>query len=373
VNPRLPRAVQRVMMTADAIGGVWTFACDLARALGEQDVRVSLAVLGPAPSAEQRAAIERLPHVDLFEHPGRLEWMADPWPDVADAGEWLLQLARRVGPDVIHLSGLCHGALPWPAPVMVTGHSCVLSWWRSVHGTEAPSAWSRYAQEVSRSLRATALVAAPTAAMLASLDADYGPLPRARVIRNGRDVRFFGNIVAAKEPFVLAAGRLWDEAKNVQTVCAAARRISWPLYVAGETQSPDGVTFECDGVGLIGRLEPDGMAGWMSRAAIYTLPARYEPFGLSVLEAALAGCALVLGDIRSLREVWDDAAAYVPPDNRRMLASTIQALIDDGAYREEMAARSARRAREMTAARMAEAYLDAYSTVSAASPAVQPV
>ena len=35
------------------------------------------------------------------------------------------------------------------------------------------------------------------------------------------------------------------------------------------------------------------------------LPARYEPFGLSILEAALSGCALVLGDLPSLRELWD--------------------------------------------------------------------
>ncbi len=43
------------------------------------------------------------------------------------------------------------------------------------------------------------------------------------------------------------------------------------------------------------------------------LPARYEPFGLSVLEAALSGCALVLGDIPSLRE----SGATRPCSSRR--------------------------------------------------------
>ena len=52
----------------------------------------------------------------------------------------------------------------------------------------------------------------------------------------------------------------------------------------------------------------------MGRAAIYALPARYEPFGLSILEAALSGCALVIGDIPSLREIWADAALFVPSD-----------------------------------------------------------
>ena len=54
-------------------------------------------------------------------------------------------------------------------------------------------------------------------------------------------------------------------------------------------------------------------------AAIYALPARYEPFRLEVLEAAAPGCALVLGDIASLRELWDGAALFVAPDDDRAL------------------------------------------------------
>ena len=64
---------------------------------------------------------------------------------------------------------------------------------------------------------------------------------------------------------------------------------------------------------MLGRLSAGELADWYARAAIYALPARYEPFGLSALEAALSGCALVLGDIPSLREIWGDAALFVPP------------------------------------------------------------
>ena len=39
--------------------------------------------------------------------------------------------------------------------------------------------------------------------------------------------------------------------------------------------------------------------------------ALYEPFGLAVLEAAQAGCALVLSDIPTFRELWDGAALFV--------------------------------------------------------------
>ena len=45
----------RVLMTADTIGGVWQYAVDLARGLGEYGVDVTLATLGGEPSAAQRS------------------------------------------------------------------------------------------------------------------------------------------------------------------------------------------------------------------------------------------------------------------------------------------------------------------------------
>jgi glycosyltransferase involved in cell wall biosynthesis len=99
----------------------------------------------------------------------------------------------------------------------------------------------------------------------------------------------------------------------------------------------------------------------LEAAAIFAHPALYEPFGLAPLEAGLAGCALVLGDLASLREVWGDAAEYVRPGDPPALGRTLQALIDDPHRRNRMAARARRRAREYTADRMAGAYQTHYA------------
>ena len=42
--------------------------------------------------------------------------------------------ARRTSfkPDIVHLNNYVHAALPFRAPKLVVGHSCVLSWWRAV-------------------------------------------------------------------------------------------------------------------------------------------------------------------------------------------------------------------------------------------------
>src|ERR1043165_5513913 len=66
---------------------------------------------------------------------------------VKSAGDWLLHLASRLCPDVIHLNGYAHASLPWRGPILVVGHSCVFSWWQAVHGNEPDAAWHRYQRE----------------------------------------------------------------------------------------------------------------------------------------------------------------------------------------------------------------------------------
>ena len=86
----------------------------------------------------------------------------------------------------------------------------------------------------------------------------------------------------------------------------------------------------------------------MARASIYAMPARYEPFGLSILEAGLSGCALVLGDIPSLREHWEGAAVFVAPDDRDALRSAIARLIDNPGRLAELGRRARVRGQEFT-------------------------
>src|SRR5688572_5143650 len=121
-------APRHVMMTADAVGGVWRYSIDLGAALAGRGVRTTVAVMGPAPDEAQRREADRA-GVTIVDRPYRLEWMDEPWDDVEHAGRWLLSLERALQPDVVHLNGYCHAALPWYAPVLVVAHSCVGSWW----------------------------------------------------------------------------------------------------------------------------------------------------------------------------------------------------------------------------------------------------
>src|SRR4051812_33332264 len=102
------------------------------------------------------------------------------------------------------------------------------------------------------------------------------------------------------------------------------------------------------------------MARWFGAASIYCLPARYEPFGLSALEAALSGCALVLGDIPSLRELWGDAALFVSPDSPAELTTSLLELISNPGMRQGLAAKAGAAAARYTPELMASRYLRVY-------------
>jgi glycosyltransferase involved in cell wall biosynthesis len=210
------------------------------------------------------------------------------------------------------------------------------------------------------------MVIAPTRWMLAALERHYGPLPRARVVPNGRSARRFPP--GEKEPFVLCAGRLWDEAKNVAVLDAAAADLRWPVLVAGEEAHPDPAhagRAVARHARPLGRLSSAALAAFYGRAAVYCAPARYEPFGLSILEAALAGCALVLGDLPSLRETWDGAAAFVDPGSQDQLAAMLSRLQDREELVAEMGARARTRALALSPDRMADGYLAVYDAVLA--------
>jgi glycogen synthase len=353
-----PRQISRVLMTADAVGGVWSYAVQLAAWLStSRGVRTMLAVMGPSPSAAQLEEAGSVPNLTVRSRPYMLEWMPEAWMDVDAAGEWLLSLSRTFNPDIVHLNGYCHADLAWSAPTLVVAHSCVCSWWDAVEGGPPPGEWSDYIDRVRSGLQSASAVVAPSAAMARALESFYGR-PGARMIGNGRSQDAWRP--ADKEEIVFAAGRAWDRGKNLAILDCVAATLPWPVYLAGDTTGPGSPPAGLSHIRSLGQISSGEVAHWMGRAAIYAFPARYEPFGLSVLEAALSGCALVLGDIPSLRENWYGVARFVVPDDAEQLGTVVRELIDRPRVREAMGRAARARAELFTPERQVDAYYSLY-------------
>lgn len=344
----------RVLLTTDCVGGVWTYSLDLARGLQAAGAEVVLASMGAPLRADQRADAHELRLAGLHESGFALEWMDDPWADVDEAEQWLLDVAESESVDLVHSNSFAHGAADWRRPVIVVGHSCVVSWWRAVDGTSPPARRNEYRRRVAAGLGAASAVVAPTRAMLRELQSAYG-YRGGIAIANGSSAPATD---AAKEPFVLAAGRLWDRAKGLDLLDRAARDLAWPVLAAGDGGHASNVR-------ALGQQSRAELAGLRERASIFVAPARYEPFGLGILEAARAGCALVLADLPSLRELWSGAAVFADPDDTASLHGELAALISDADARASLGHAAQLRSRRYSVERMTRAYLGLYERVGA--------
>lgn len=371
-----------VLITADTVGGVWNYTRELVTGLACRSVQVTLVSLGAFPTAEQSGWLEGLRGVRYFATGFSLEWMPDSEPDLRESARYLCRIIEEVKPDLLHLSQFCYGALKLDIPKIVVAHSDVMSWSMAVRGEEPNGKWADwYRALVANGLEGATLVIAPSQWMLNALERCYGGLCRSQVIYNGRNPALF-NPMLSKQNYAASAGRLWDEAKQVQLL-TELERYPLPILVAGATRLDE----TCDessnapvsepgmrlstvrkeiatgvpGIHCLGQLSEGEIRELLSRASIYIAASQYEPFGLAPLEAALSRCAILANDIESLREIWGNSAMYFRHNDSESLRHALELLHRNPDLRLEYANRAYARARERyQATRMVEEYMQTY-------------
>jgi glycogen(starch) synthase len=354
-------ATRHVLMTTDAVGGVWTYALDLAEGFAEHGVRVTLAVLGPAPDAAQRAQAEAIPGLRLVETDLDLDWTAPTPAALAAAAEGLRALVRDSDADLVHLNspGLAAGQI-FDRPVVSVVHSCLATWWSDVRQTAMPDDFRWRTQRHWQGLLASDAVIAPSAAFANDTARTY-EIPRPFVVHNGR--RAPARFIWPKQRSVCTAGRLWDDGKNIAVLDAAAARIDAPLLAAGPLSGPNGERRRLAHARALGPMPAQAVRRTFAQARVFASAALYEPFGLAVLEAAQARCALVLSDIPTFRELWEGAALFAPANDPEAFAETIQTLLDDPDQADRLAEAAAERATRYGVGAMVQGVLDVYGAL----------
>ena len=115
-------------------------------------------------------------------------------------------------------------------------------------------------------------------------------------------------------------------------------------------------------VHLLGRV-PD-VAAWLRRADVLVHPARWEGFGLALLEAMLAELPVVASTVSSIPEIVADeeTGLLVPPDDPEALADALGRVVaDPGTFG---AAGRERARKKFSVARMADETLAVYDEVA---------
>jgi glycosyltransferase involved in cell wall biosynthesis len=352
----------RILLTVDAVGGVWQYGLDLARGLAARGVEPILALLGPGPDATQRAEAGTIAGATLIETGLPLDWLSDSPAPVLAAGAAIAELARDTRADLIQLNMPTLGAAaPPPMPVVAVTHGCVSTWWQAAKpGEPLTPEYRWHRQLMGEGLRAADRLVAPTASYSRTVARHYG-LPRApQVVHNGR-TPLVSRPQALLHDRVLTVGRLWDRVKRAELLDRVASRITVPFDAAGAVTGPHGEQVRLRNLHLLGQIDSPALGRLLAARPVFVSAASFEPFGLAVLEAASAGCALVLSDIASFRELWDGAALFVPQEDETAYAAAIETLIGDTAERLRLGEAARQRAARYTPQAMADGMLAIYA------------
>jgi glycosyltransferase involved in cell wall biosynthesis len=343
----------RVLMTVDAVGGVWQYATELVAALRKHHVETVLAVLGPMPSEAQRQEAVALGGIEIIATGLPLDWLSEPGP-VQLAGNEIAALALRQRVNLVHLNSpaLAAGA-QFAMPVLGTVHGCLATWWEAARGGQAlDPAFTWHWDMMARGLRACDRIVAPSASYAAIVRSQYGLLAAPHVVLNGRS---HAGLPASRalHDCAFTAGRLWDEVKNARLLDAVAARLPFPFYAAGSKRAPHGETAKFEHLHCLGQLDSHALNLWLAARPVFVSAATFEPFGFAVLEAAASGCALVLSDIPTFRELWDDVAIFVQPHDIAGFAGAIETCVQDVELRATIGDNARLRAQTYSAERMA--------------------
>lgn len=178
--------------------------------------------------------------------------------------------------------------------------------------------------------------------------------------------------VPAGARVLLAVSRLTKQ-KGIDVAIAALRELPEDTVLVVLGEGPERPALErlaaeldvAQRVFLLGRV-PD-VAAWLGRAGVFVHPARWEGFGLAVLEAMLAGLPVVATDVSALPELVGAGGLLVPPADPRALALATASALEQPELGEALRRRAQA---EFSVARMAERTVAVYDTlgVSTATP-----
>ena len=354
----------KILMTADAVGGVWQYATDLSAELTQAGHRLVLALLGPPPSRAQREQACAIPGTRLVETGLPLDWLSSGPEPVMRAAERIARLAAEEGADLIHCnSPALAGAVRFPAPVVAVSHGCLATWWQAAR-TEPLAPDYRWHREMTRQgLLAADTVVAPSASHAGTVQRVYELPACPLVVHNGRPLQEAPLAQGMTLRSALTVGRLWDDVKGARVLDDVAGRLAVPFLAAGALRGPHGEEFVPRHLRALGQLEGNELPALLGLRPVFVSAATFEPFGLAALEAAAAGCALVLSDIPTFRELWDGAAIFIDPTDASGFAGAIAGVVDDQARRCELGQAAARRASRFTPAATARGMAAIYRSL----------
>jgi glycosyltransferase involved in cell wall biosynthesis len=209
----------------------------------------------------------------------------------------------------------------------------------------------------------------PNIPVISISNAQRLPVPQAgwiRTVYHGLPDRLLTPL-PIKPSYLAVLGRIAPE-KRVDRAIAIARASGLPLKIAAKVDKVDREYFETEikpllshpGIEFIGEINDDQKPEFLSGALALLMPIEWpEPFGLVMIEAMACGTPVLAYRRGSVPEIVDDGLTGVIVDNDAEAVAALDPLLK--LPRSKIRKRFEQR---FTARRMAEDYVDVYSTLT---------
>ena len=314
-----------VLMTADTVGGVWTYALELARALAVFRTRTTLATLGAPLSAAAAPRRRRRPRSRAVTRAASASSGCPSRGTTSRARASGCSSSRRACAPTSSTStatrtARCPGARRcWSRRT----RACCPGGARCTAATPRPSG-SATRRRCARGWPGPSWSSPPAGRCWPRSTSTTHPCRPARVIPNGRTLGIRRRRAeGAADPVRRAPVGRGEEPRRARAGrrLACPGRSSRPATPAATTPSRWSLRRAC--ARSAGSSRGPSRRGCHARRSTPT-PRATSRSASRVLEAALAGCALVLGDMPSLREIWEGAALFVDPGDDAAIGSALR-------------------------------------------------
>jgi glycosyltransferase involved in cell wall biosynthesis len=175
----------------------------------------------------------------------------------------------------------------------------------------------------------------------------FNVLPnRIRVVRSGIKKKNKDE-TRRTEPLILYVGSIFNR-RNLPTLIRAIRKVRTCVPNATLTIVGDDRTYPKqnlarltaqqgmqDHVNFLSYVSESELATLYKRASVFVFLSEYEGFGLTPLEALAAGIPIVVAETKIAREIYQEAATYVPIADVNVTSDAIVSLLTNSSLRSQ--------------------------------------
>jgi glycosyltransferase involved in cell wall biosynthesis len=209
------------------------------------------------------------------------------------------------GYDIVHVQSSPYGAFVRGVPLVVTVHAPVLVEWHHYGSLTRLKSLPAILMEKT-SFRNAGVILVVSRTTQSDLIQEYGVAQRKiRLVGNGVDYAKFSSPlgVSRKQDTILLVSRL-ERRKNVSEALVALSKLNRGSYeelVVGDGTLRVRLQKQAASLGVnarfLGKIDDDNLPGLYQEGGIFLTTSYSEGFGLSLLEAMSAGCAVVASSI----------------------------------------------------------------------------